>query len=127
MMTPVTLTILVTLLSALSTASYGRVLVGGKTEVPDVRKNKEVQELGRFAVDEYNRGLRGNDDVKPLKFVEVVEAQQQVVSGVKYYLNIAATRDGSNRMFTSLVVVKPWLESKKLLHFGPLSTSQQDM
>lgn len=127
-----TILVIVTLLSVLSTTSYGRVnvMVGGKTEVADVRANREVQELGRFAVEEYNqqrlRMRRDDGGDETLRFVEVVEAEQQVVSGVKYYLKIsAATRDGVHRMFTSVVVVKPWLHSKKILHFGPLSSFQQ--
>ncbi|KAJ1381848.1 Proteinase inhibitor I25, cystatin, conserved site [Sesbania bispinosa] len=127
----VTLTILVTLLSVLSTAtSFGR-MVGEKTEIADVKTNREVQELGRFAVEEYNNGLRlwRNDVVgeEQLKFGEVVEAQQQVVSGMKYYLKISATHKGVQRMFTSVVVVKPWFHHKKLLDFGPSSISQQDI
>ncbi|KAK7306410.1 hypothetical protein VNO77_44349 [Canavalia gladiata] len=125
----VTLTILVTLLSVLSSASCAR-LIGGKTEIAEVRRNREVQELGRFAVEEYNRGLKlwGNfdeDDRKEeLKFGEVVEAQQQVVSGIKYYLKISATTcNGVDGMFSSVVVVKPWLHSKQLLRFGPTSST----
>ncbi|RDX83168.1 Cysteine proteinase inhibitor 10, partial [Mucuna pruriens] len=128
----VTLTILVTLLSLLSSASCAR-LVGGRTEISDVRTNREVQELGRFAVEEYNRGLKlweninNNDEGREkLKFSEVVEAQRQVVSGVKYYLKISATTtngNGLHKMFSSVVVVKPWLHSKQLLHFAPASTT----
>ncbi|XP_004502264.1 cysteine proteinase inhibitor B [Cicer arietinum] len=125
----VTLTIVVTtLLCFLSTASCGRVIVGAKTEISDARTNREVQELGKFAVEEYNykQGLNNGGGGEALKFVEVVEAQQQVVSGMKYYLNISATdRSGIHRMFTSVVVVKPWLQYKKLLHFEPLSTTHQ--
>lgn len=126
----VTLTILVTLLSVLSSASCAR-LVGGKTEIPNVRTNREVQELGRFSVEEYNNGLKlwGNDsdnEREKLSFTEVVEAQQQVVSGLKYYLKISATHRGTHKMFSSVVVVKPWLPSKKLLHFAPASPTDTD-
>jgi len=123
-----TLTMLLTFLSVISSATCAR-LVGGKTEIPDVRTNREVQELGRFAVEEYNNGVKlwGNnsddDEREKLSFSEVVEAQQQVVSGLKYYLKISATHRGINKMFSSVVVVKPWLHSMKLLHFAPASTS----
>ncbi|XP_061338690.1 cysteine proteinase inhibitor 4-like [Gastrolobium bilobum] len=125
-MMAVTLTILVTLLSLLSTPSCGR-MVGEKTEIADVRTNREVQDLGRFAVEEHNRGLRlwrnnVDDGGEQLKFAEVVEAQQQVVSGMKYYLKISATHNGVHRMFTSVVLVKPWLHSKKLLNFASSSS-----
>ncbi|KAK7387599.1 hypothetical protein VNO78_28512 [Psophocarpus tetragonolobus] len=109
--------------SACASASCAR-MVGGRTEIGDVRTNKEVQELGKFAVEEYNRGLKlYNENIgigrEKLKFSEVVEAQQQVVSGIKYYLKISATHRGLHRMFNSVVLVKPWLHSKQLLHFAP--------
>ncbi|KAL2332635.1 hypothetical protein Fmac_013848 [Flemingia macrophylla] len=125
-MMAVTLTILVTFLSVLSSASCARVVVGGKTEIVDVRTNKEVQEIGKFAVEEFNRGLKlwkNNETEHELKFSEVVEAQQQVVSGMKYYLKISATKNGVHKMFTSVVVVKPWLHYKQLLHFAPATPS----
>ena len=120
--------ILVFLASFLRTAAY-RGQVGGRTEIEDVKTNEEVQELGRFSVEEYNWSLRLKQEeeveveveveVEELEFVEVVEAQEQVVSGIKYYLKIAATKNGAPRMFDSEVVVKPWLRSKKLLNFAP--------
>lgn len=109
-------------------------LVGGRTEIKDVKKNKEVQDLGRFSVEEYNRSLmedmppsplRGvvGDDGGPngrLMFLEVVEAQRQVVAGLKYYLKVAAVQDGVPKTFDAVVVVKPWeAQSKRLLNFGP--------
>ncbi|XP_020216222.1 cysteine proteinase inhibitor B-like [Cajanus cajan] len=126
----VTILVVMTLLSVLSSASCAR-MVGGKTEIADVRTNREVQELGRFAVEEFNRGLKQwenkNGREHELKFSEVVEAQQQVVSGMKYYLKISATtHNGVGKMFTSVVVVKPWLHSKQLLHFAPASTSTME-
>ncbi|KAL6343229.1 hypothetical protein AAG906_021140 [Vitis piasezkii] len=93
--------------------------------------NKEVQQLGRFSVEEYNRshGRRWREaignvlgmDYEYLTFSEVVEAQKQVVSGFKYYLKIAATQNGVRNTFDAVVVVKPWLPSKQLLHFSPSS------
>lgn len=99
--------------------------MGGKTEVANVRTNDEVQKLGRFAVEEYNRSVKvwkaGEGE---LRFVEVVEAQQQVVSGIKYYMKIWVTQAksdgvGDPTMFDSVVLVKPWMNSKHHLHFAP--------
>lgn len=111
-------------------AGIGR-MVGGRTEIKDVKTNKEVQQLGRFSVEEYNRshGRRWREaignvlgmDYEYLTFSEVVEAQKQVVSGFKYYLKIAATQNGVRNTFDAVVVVKPWLPSKQLLHFSPSS------
>ncbi|TKY59925.1 Cysteine proteinase inhibitor 10 [Spatholobus suberectus] len=116
----VTLAILTIFASVACTASYGG-LVGGKTEIADVKTNKEVQDLGRFSVEEHNRRLtQSQKEEEVLTFVEVVEAQQQVVSGIKYYMKISATQSGGDsRMFDSVVVVKPWLRSKQLLNFAP--------
>lgn len=97
-------------------------MVGGRTEVTDVKTNKEVQDLGKFSVEEYNRSLKHGGNGGELTFVEVVEAQRQVVSGIKYYLKISATEKGVSKVFESVVVVKPWDHSKQLLNFGP-STS----
>ena len=103
--------------------SGGR-FVGGRTEISDVKSNKEVQDLGRFSVEEYNRQSRQNgvSSSRLLMFKEVVEAESQVVSGMKYYLKISANQGqgGSKKMFDSVVVVKRWgVPSKKLLDFAP--------
>ncbi|XP_008792948.3 cysteine proteinase inhibitor 4 [Phoenix dactylifera] len=90
--------------------------VGGRTEVPHVESNKEVQDLGLFCVEEYNQHLHGGGEV--LTFLRVLAAERQVVSGIKYYLKIAA-RDGRERSFDAVVVVKPWLKSRSLLSFAP--------
>ncbi|KEH20629.1 putative Cystatin domain-containing protein [Medicago truncatula] len=117
-----TMTLMAAWLVLCSTASR---MVGGKTEVANVRTNDEVQELGRFAVEEYNRSVKiWKEGEGELRFVEVVEAQQQVVSGIKYYMKIWVTQAksdgvGDPTMFDSVVLVKPWLNSKHLLHFAP--------
>ncbi|XVF28969.1 hypothetical protein REPUB_Repub15cG0079300 [Reevesia pubescens] len=100
---------------------YGT-LVGGKTQINDVKSNKEVQELGRFALEEYNKsqgGIRSEGSGSELVFSQVVEAQKQVVSGIKYFLKIEATQNGLTKTFQSVVVVKPWDQSKELLTFSP--------
>ncbi|GLT71033.1 hypothetical protein SLA2020_430780 [Shorea laevis] len=112
----------VTLFSLVFLSAYGYDgMVGGRTEVKDVKTNEEVQELGKFSVHEYNRSLRhrsNGDGGRELRFVEVVEAQSQVVSGIKYYLKISATQNGVTKIFESVVVVKPWVHSKELLNLG---------
>lgn len=105
--------------------------VGGRTELKNVKANKEVQELGRYCVQEYNRQLQQKANgsssaaTKLLVFSQVVGAETQVVSGIKYYLKIsAATRGGGEaaRTFEAVVVVKPWVHnSKQLLNFAPSS------
>lgn len=120
-----TLVGLSTLLSEAEGFHYRGRKVGGRTEVKNVSENKEVQDLGRFSVQEFNRrsqiAVDGGDSTKySVAFSRVVAAEKQVVAGLKYYLKIETTTwDGSTRMFDSVVVVKPWLHSKLLLHFAP--------
>ena len=131
-------TITLTLLISLQLCVCYRGKVGAKTEISDVKTNEEVQELGRFSVEECNRSLRrqrrqrqykmmsiGDNIGGELRFIEVVEAQTQVVSGLKYYLTISATQNGVSKMFESEVVVKPWVRSKELLNFGPSNSTTQ--
>ncbi|KAK9671393.1 hypothetical protein RND81_12G027200 [Saponaria officinalis] len=124
-------------------AERRKLVVGGRVEVKNVKTNKEIQELGKFSVEEYNKNILENpiQDVAgraglegPLRFIEVVEAQKQVVSGLKYYLRVVAMQNNQNNIiinnknnddglisktFDAIVVVKPWVESKQLHYFGP--------
>ncbi|KAK3017640.1 hypothetical protein RJ639_003232 [Escallonia herrerae] len=62
--------------------------------------NWEIQELGRYSVKEYNRKRNSGYG---LKFMEVVEAETQVVFGIKYYLKIsAATPTGAPKIFEAV-------------------------
>ncbi|KAL4591135.1 hypothetical protein LXL04_004085 [Taraxacum kok-saghyz] len=94
---------------------------GGRTKVADVKTNKEVQELGRYSVEEYNRSERSRKGgVGSLSFSQVVSAEKQVVSGIKYYLKIVAfSKSGISKVFEAEVVVKSWMHSKQLLNFKP--------
>ncbi|KAK9072489.1 hypothetical protein SSX86_008923 [Deinandra increscens subsp. villosa] len=94
---------------------------GGRTKIKDVKTNTEIQELGRYSVEEYNQLQRtqksGDGD---LKFSKVVAAESQVVAGTKYYLKIeAVTKSGAVKVFDAELVVVPWKRSKKLLGFKP--------
>uniref|UniRef100_A0A0E0CC35 Cystatin domain-containing protein n=1 Tax=Oryza meridionalis TaxID=40149 RepID=A0A0E0CC35_9ORYZ len=93
--------------------------VGGRTDVEDVEGNREVQELGLFCVVEHNRrggsGTRG----RGLVFSKVVAAQTQVVSGIKYYLRIAAREADDELVFDAVVVVKAWVPSREMVSFVP--------
>ncbi|CAL9045968.1 cysteine proteinase inhibitor 4-like [Musa acuminata AAA Group] len=121
------LLLLVLLFSGLivsTSSAYSGRMVGARTEVQDVETNKEVQDLGLFSVDEYNRrlALRG---ARLLTFSRVAAAQRQVVSGIKYYLQVVAAVKGTgeegqqHRTFDAVVIVKPWLSSRSLVSFAP--------
>ncbi|KAJ9187054.1 hypothetical protein P3X46_002550 [Hevea brasiliensis] len=97
-------------------------LIGGLQPVEDVKSNQEVQEIGRFSVEEFNKQLRnqGNGG-EELIFSEVVEAQMQVVKGIMYYLKIEATttRSRETGIYDSKVATQPWLHQRKLVRFQP--------
>ncbi|KAI4364428.1 hypothetical protein MLD38_020521 [Melastoma candidum] len=109
--------------------------VGGRTPVQDVGTNREIQDLGRFSVAEYNRMRHdgcGSRTHGELVFSRVVAAERQVVAGINYYLKIEAARggplgsgDGSDgrEVFESVIVVRPWDWSKVMLDFGPSSSA----
>ncbi|GAB2227873.1 hypothetical protein Droror1_Dr00009701 [Drosera rotundifolia] len=104
-----------------------RDILGGRTKIDDVGSNQEVQDLGRYAVEEFNKGVQQSVYAaaakgRALEFREVVEAEKQVVAGIKYYLTVDAAEQGNGgakRTFDAVVVVQPWLHSKKLLSFAP--------
>ncbi|KAK9671394.1 hypothetical protein RND81_12G027300 [Saponaria officinalis] len=100
-----------------------------RTNIYSVKTNKEVQNVGKFAVDEYNLNLEQTPP-RPkgaqggaLVFVAVVEAQKQVVAGWKYYLIIEAMQGGVTRKFDVEVLSQSWVHSKpmQLLKFIPSS------
>lgn len=117
------------LLSALAIASpvtgIGGSVVGGRTKIPDVESNKEIQQLGKYSVTEYNRQQHesrnghGGESTGDLKFVKVVAAEEQVVAGIKYYLKIVAAKGANKKTFDAEVVVQAWKKSKQLTSFAP--------
>ncbi|KAI7741625.1 hypothetical protein M8C21_017634 [Ambrosia artemisiifolia] len=114
---------LVLLISVSSSVATGR--LGGRTKIDDVKTNKEIQAIGRYSVDEYNRLHGSGNNDGELTFSQVVEAEQQVVAGMKYYLTIEtfSKTGGDPKVFQAIVEVKPWLHSKKLLKFAPSTTA----
>ncbi|KAH7445676.1 hypothetical protein KP509_01G020000 [Ceratopteris richardii] len=91
---------------------------GGRRAVPshDISSASEIQRLAKFAVDEYN-SIEG----KNLRFVRLVSAEQQVVSGIMYYLVIEAeTAQGDVRSYEAKVWVKLWEDFQSLEEFKSL-------
>lgn len=94
--------------------------LGAMMEIEDVEHNKEVQDLGKYSIQEYNKKLTSaKTSNKVLSFVKVTSAVKQIVSGTKYYLKIEAVENGVKKMFESEVVVKPWVKKtpKTMLGF----------
>ncbi|CAN1837881.1 Cysteine proteinase inhibitor 4 [Linum perenne] len=111
-------------------------MVGARREVEDVKSNWEIQELGRFSVSEFNTkvikdvAVANQHDHLLLSFKEVSEAQTQVVSGIKYYLKIIASKSNQKQqpqLYEAAVVVKPWLNHRSLtlIHFRPSPSSMK--
>ncbi|KAF5179279.1 Cysteine proteinase inhibitor [Thalictrum thalictroides] len=94
-------------------------MVGGWKKIKDVKNNKEVQQLGKFSVEEYNQRKVGGDAGGSIVFSEVVEAKRQVVSGLKYLLKVVVEENEIADTFDAVVVVKPWMRSKELVAFAP--------
>ncbi|XP_020589617.1 cysteine proteinase inhibitor 5 [Phalaenopsis equestris] len=96
--------------------------VGSWTEIPDAESNREIRDLGRYSVNEYNHVFRGSAE-NPIVFSGVVSAARQVVSGIKYRIRVAAVdaRTGDRRFFDAVVVVRAWLRNgdRELVYFSP--------
>ncbi|GAA0157684.1 hypothetical protein Leryth_023307 [Lithospermum erythrorhizon] len=82
---------------------------GGQPKTTHVKVNKEIEDLAKSCVDQYN--TRMYSDIKTLKLVygKVVEAAVQSVSGFnKYYLKINVTYpDKTPKTFNAVSAVKP--------------------
>ncbi|KAK1269825.1 hypothetical protein QJS04_geneDACA005236 [Acorus gramineus] len=86
---------------------------GGWKPINAAENDKEVEEIGSFAVEEHNKEANAG-----LSFVRVVGGRTQVVSGTNYDLTISA-KDvaGVLGTYEALVWVKPWENFKKLTSF----------
>ncbi|KAF3788277.1 hypothetical protein EJ110_NYTH21144 [Nymphaea thermarum] len=96
--------------SSKPSGTTGRVLVNFEP-IPDVKNDERVQELGMFAVAESEEAA--------VVFVEVVEAQMQVVAGANYSMLIKALDEGLNvRFYKALVYDRPWEDLHTLRSFA---------
>ncbi|XP_026528316.1 cystatin-2 [Notechis scutatus] len=77
----------VLLLSCICKQALGTRLLGGRENASP--EEPGVQAALQFAMNEYNRG---SNDMYASRVSEVVEAQKQLVSGVKYYLTVKIGR-----------------------------------
>lgn len=109
-----------------NTRRHHRRISWGKNDGQGRETNKELQDLGKYCVEEYNRKLQHTARItKLMTFSQVVEAEKQVVSGIKYYLKISATTySGAPKLFDAVVVVKPWVDTKELLNFAPSPSTE---
>ncbi|XP_043718873.1 cysteine proteinase inhibitor A isoform X2 [Telopea speciosissima] len=92
--------------------------LGGVREVEGFQNSLEIDELGRFAVDEHNK-----KENKILEFSGVVKAKEQVVAGTLHYLTLEVVEAGKKVIYEAKVWVKPWMNFKELQDFKPASAS----
>lgn len=85
-------------------------LIGGWKQIKDL---STVEDIGKYAITEHNKQSKGN-----LVFVKVVEGKQQVVSGIKYDLIIAAKNGGGvTKKYEAVVVERLWEHFRSLESF----------
>ncbi|KAL3366985.1 hypothetical protein AABB24_011614, partial [Solanum stoloniferum] len=84
---------------------------GGIIIVPNPNR-PEFQELARFAVQDYN-----NTQNAHLEFVENLNVKEQLVSGMMYYITLAATDAGNKKEYEAKIWVKEWEDFKKVIDF----------
>ncbi|KAG5602690.1 hypothetical protein H5410_034060 [Solanum commersonii] len=84
---------------------------GGIINVPNPNSH-EFQDLARFAVQDYN-----NTQNAHLEFVENLNVKEQLVSGMMYYITLAATDVGNKKEYEAKIWVKEWEDFKKVIDF----------
>ncbi|KAK9089823.1 hypothetical protein Scep_028905 [Stephania cephalantha] len=84
--------------------------------IPADPNDPHIVDTGRYAVDEYNK--RTHMD---LKFVNVIKAETQVVSGVNYRLVITArNKNDQVQPYVAVVLERAWESYRNLTNFNPL-------
>ncbi|TXG49205.1 hypothetical protein EZV62_025080 [Acer yangbiense] len=86
--------------------------LGGLSDSKCAENSAEIDNLGRFAVDQHNK-----KENAVLEFARVVKAQEQVVAGTLHHLTIEAIDAGKKKLYDAKVWVKPWLNFKDLQEF----------
>ncbi|KAJ0629520.1 putative Cystatin domain-containing protein [Helianthus annuus] len=89
-------------------------VIGGITEVKDFANSLVIDDLARFAVDEYSKKQN-----TLLEFERVLDAKQQIVAGTMYYFILEATVGGVKNTYVAKVLLKPD-NSKELKEFKHL-------
>eukprot|EP00252_Welwitschia_mirabilis_P026897 TRINITY_DN8_c0_g1_i1.p1 TRINITY_DN8_c0_g1~~TRINITY_DN8_c0_g1_i1.p1 ORF type:complete len:212 (+),score=37.70 TRINITY_DN8_c0_g1_i1:69-704(+) len=88
--------------------------LGGLREVHGFQNSRDIEDLGKFAVEQYN-----SKENAALSFNRVVKAQEQVVSGTMYHLTIEGNEGNEPKLYKAKVWVKPWQNHKSLEDFQP--------
>ncbi|XP_038981567.1 protein GAMETE EXPRESSED 3 isoform X5 [Phoenix dactylifera] len=92
--------------------------LGGMRDSQGNQNSIEIEELGRFAVQEHNK-----KENALLEFVRVVKAKEQVVAGALHHLTLEVMEAGKKKLYEVKVWVKPRLNFKELQEFKHLGDS----
>lgn len=90
--------------------------LGGSTEVEYTQNSVEIDNLAIFAVQEHN--IKQN---AVLKFVRVLNAKKQVVSGTLYDITLETKDGGKQKVYEAKILEKPWLNFKEVQEFKLIS------
>ncbi|KAF4346459.1 cysteine proteinase inhibitor 12 [Cannabis sativa] len=86
--------------------------LGGVRESQSCQNSNDLQDLGRFAVEEHNK-----KENAMIEFARVVKSEEQVVAGTLHHLTLEAIEAGQKKIYKAKVWVKPWLNFKELQEF----------
>ncbi|KAL5538551.1 hypothetical protein UlMin_024036 [Ulmus minor] len=86
--------------------------LGGARQATGCENSVEVEDLGRFAVEEHNK-----KENALLEFARVVKAEEQVVAGTLHRLTLEAIEAGKKKIYEAKIWSKPWLNFKELQEF----------
>ncbi|CAN8324792.1 unnamed protein product [Cochlearia groenlandica] len=93
-------------------------LLGGAKPIKDVT-DPSVVAIAKYAIDEHNKQSKAN-----LVYDKIVEGKEQVVSGKKYSLVIAAKNGGggggASKNYEAVVVERAWEHYRSLESFKAL-------
>ncbi|OAY57912.1 cysteine proteinase inhibitor [Manihot esculenta] len=95
--------------------------LGGIKEVEGSANSVEIDNLARFAVDDYNKKQNAL-----LEFKRVVSTKQQVVAGTMYYITLEVADGGQTKVYEAKVWEKPWLNFKEVQEFKPIGVAPSD-
>ncbi|GMN55617.1 hypothetical protein TIFTF001_024737 [Ficus carica] len=110
---PLVLFVFVLLVQFSSQSDIDMATLGGVRESRGGSDNSaDVEDLGRFAVQEHNK-----KENALLEFARVVKAEEQVVAGTLHHLTLEAIEAGTKKIYEAKVWVKPWLNFKELQEF----------
>jgi hypothetical protein len=89
-----------------NSADMPRTVPGSYATVPVT--GDRVMSAARFAVDAQQKALSGDGKNAALELVGVLAAEQQVVSGVNYRLELRVQRSGAERTAAAVVWWQAW-------------------